>query len=94
VNKVLLAGRLTRDPEMRALASGKHVTHVTCLVSQPLRCEKPIAWNFAAGTSGGLASFDGGLDRGRSLRTRTRPAQSPVRQPPIGQGVADGQAAN
>jgi single-strand DNA-binding protein len=26
VNKVLLAGRLTRDPEMRALASGKHVT--------------------------------------------------------------------
>jgi single-stranded DNA-binding protein len=30
VNKVLLAGRLTRDPEMRALASGKHVTHVTC----------------------------------------------------------------
>jgi single-strand DNA-binding protein len=26
VNKVLLAGRLTRDPEMRALASGKNVT--------------------------------------------------------------------
>jgi single-strand DNA-binding protein len=26
VNKVLLTGRLTRDPEMRALASGKHVT--------------------------------------------------------------------
>jgi single-stranded DNA-binding protein len=26
VNKVILAGRLTRDPEMRALASGKHVT--------------------------------------------------------------------
>jgi len=26
VNKVMLAGRLTRDPEMRALASGKHVT--------------------------------------------------------------------
>ena len=26
MNKVLLAGRLTRDPEMRALASGKHVT--------------------------------------------------------------------
>jgi len=29
VNKVLLAGRLTRDPEMRALASGKHVTQFT-----------------------------------------------------------------
>ncbi|NJD30211.1 MAG: single-stranded DNA-binding protein [Chloroflexi bacterium] len=26
MNKVLLAGRLTRDPEMRALASGKNVT--------------------------------------------------------------------
>jgi single-strand DNA-binding protein len=26
VNRVLLTGRLTRDPEMRALASGKHVT--------------------------------------------------------------------
>lgn len=27
VNKVLLAGRLTRDPEMRSLASGKSVTN-------------------------------------------------------------------
>jgi len=26
VNKVLLTGRLTRDPEMRSLASGKNVT--------------------------------------------------------------------
>jgi len=26
MNKVLLTGRLTRDPEMRSLASGKHVT--------------------------------------------------------------------
>jgi single-strand DNA-binding protein len=26
VNKVLLAGRLTRDPELRATSSGKHVT--------------------------------------------------------------------
>jgi single-strand DNA-binding protein len=26
VNKVLLTGRLTRDPEMRATATGKHVT--------------------------------------------------------------------
>jgi single-stranded DNA-binding protein len=37
VNKVLLAGRLTRDPEMRALASGKHVTQVPCSVHQPAR---------------------------------------------------------
>jgi len=28
-NKVLLTGRLTRDPEMRSLASGKHVTTFT-----------------------------------------------------------------
>jgi Single-strand binding protein family len=37
VNKVLLAGRLTRDPEMRALASGKHVTQFTSLVVQRWR---------------------------------------------------------
>jgi single-strand DNA-binding protein len=29
VNRVLLTGRLTRDPEMRALASGKNVTTFT-----------------------------------------------------------------
>ena len=29
MNKVLLTGRLTRDPEMRSLASGKVVT--TCI---------------------------------------------------------------
>jgi hypothetical protein len=34
LNKVLLAGRLTRDPEMRALASGKHVTQFRRPVSQ------------------------------------------------------------
>ena len=37
VNKVLLTGRLTRDPEMRALASGKHVTQFTCPVVQTMR---------------------------------------------------------
>jgi single-stranded DNA-binding protein len=29
VNKVILTGRLTRDPEMRSLASGKSVTTFT-----------------------------------------------------------------
>ncbi len=29
MNKVLLTGRLTRDPEMRSLASGKNVTTFT-----------------------------------------------------------------
>jgi single-stranded DNA-binding protein len=29
MNKVLLTGRLTRDPEMRSLASGKSVTMFT-----------------------------------------------------------------
>ena len=36
MNKVLLAGRLTRDPEMRALASGKHVTQFSVLVFRGL----------------------------------------------------------
>ena len=34
MNKVLLAGRLTRDPEMRALASGKHVTQFTVATTE------------------------------------------------------------
>jgi single-strand DNA-binding protein len=34
VNKVLLAGRLTRDPEMRALASGNHVTQFSVATTE------------------------------------------------------------
>jgi single-strand DNA-binding protein len=34
VNKVLLTGRLTRDPEMRALASGKHVTQFSVATNE------------------------------------------------------------
>jgi single-strand DNA-binding protein len=34
VNKVLLTGRLTRDPEMRSLASGKNVTTFTIATNE------------------------------------------------------------
>jgi single-strand DNA-binding protein len=34
VNKVLLTGRLTRDPEMRALASGKSVTQFSVATNE------------------------------------------------------------
>jgi single-strand DNA-binding protein len=34
VNKVLLTGRLTRDPEMRALASGKHVAQFSVATTE------------------------------------------------------------
>src|SRR6186713_2341932 len=34
VNKVLLTGRLTRDPEMRSLASGKNVTTFTVATNE------------------------------------------------------------
>ena len=34
MNKVLLTGRLTRDPEMRALASGKHVTTMSVATNE------------------------------------------------------------
>ena len=33
MNKVFLTGRLTRDPEMRSLASGKNVTTVNVSVT-------------------------------------------------------------
>lgn len=34
MNKILLAGRLTRDPEMRALASGKYVTQFSVATTE------------------------------------------------------------
>jgi single-stranded DNA-binding protein len=34
MNKVLLTGRLTRDPELRSLASGKSVTTLTIAMLQ------------------------------------------------------------
>jgi single-strand DNA-binding protein len=34
VNKILLTGRLTRDPEMRALASGKTVTQFSVATNE------------------------------------------------------------
>ena len=34
MNKVLLTGRLTRDPEMRSLASGKNVTTFTVATNE------------------------------------------------------------
>jgi single-strand DNA-binding protein len=34
MNKVLLTGRLTRDPEMRALASGKHVATMSVATNE------------------------------------------------------------
>ena len=35
MNKVLLTGRLTRDPELRVLASGKNVTTFSVAISPP-----------------------------------------------------------
>jgi single-stranded DNA-binding protein len=34
MNKVLLTGRLTRDPELRVLASGKNVTTLSVVMQQ------------------------------------------------------------
>ena len=34
MNKVLLTGRLTRDPEMRSLASGKNVTQFSVATTE------------------------------------------------------------
>jgi len=43
VNKVLLTGRLTRDPEMRSLASGKVVTTFTVASNEYLAAGKEKA---------------------------------------------------
>lgn len=52
MNKVLLTGRLTRDPEMRALASGKHVATFSVATNEYIgngrekaEFHSVIAWN-------------------------------------------------
>jgi single-stranded DNA-binding protein len=43
MNRVLLTGRLTRDPEMRSLASGKVVTTFTVASNEFIRGGKEKA---------------------------------------------------
>jgi single-strand DNA-binding protein len=59
VNKVLLTGRLTRDPEMRSLASGKVVTTFTVASNEFLGAGKEkaeyhpvVAWDRLAEIAG------------------------------------------
>ena len=59
VNKVLLTGRLTRDPEMRSLASGKVVTTFTVASNEFLGAGKEkaeyhniVTWDRLAQTCG------------------------------------------
>ena len=48
MNKVLLTGRLTRDPELRALASGSNVT--TFAVASERQCHQTV------GASAGISN--------------------------------------
>ena len=59
MNKVLLTGRLTRDPEMRSLASGKQVTTFTVASNEFLGAGKEkaefhsvVAWDRLAEIAG------------------------------------------
>ena len=59
MNKVVLTGRLTRDPEMRSLASGKNVTTFTVASNQFLGSGKEkseyhpvVAWDRLAEIAG------------------------------------------
>ena len=45
MNKVLLVGRLTRDPELRTTTSGMAVTRFTVAVSEPYTNRKVIIIN-------------------------------------------------
>ena len=67
MNKVLLTGRLTRDPELRVLASGKNVTTFSVAIIPPLpqRGTRPRrALRSAWFPPGGTGRAPG--DRGRS----------------------------
>src|SRR6187399_684429 len=82
MNRVLLTGRLTRDPEMRVVSNGKNVTHVSLEIYRP---SEPRA-------SHGVNDQDGeqsptGSDSSPRFRRQTSnsPSFSPPRQsiPPL-----------
>ena len=59
MNKVLLTGRLTRDPEMRSLSSGKTVTQFSIATNEYIRQGKEkaeyhniVTWDRLAQTCG------------------------------------------
>lgn len=43
INRVVLAGRLTKDPELRKTQSGKSVTNFTVAVDRPRRKDQEVA---------------------------------------------------
>ncbi len=67
MNKVLLTGRLTRDPEMRSLASGKNVTTVRVAV-----CAIPARRSGCAGRFPWIARLTGVATASVVRRPNTR----------------------
>ena len=59
MNKVLLTGRLTRDPEMRSLASGKNVSTFTVASNEFLGGGKVVAAAEPVRRGGGSAMVVG-----------------------------------
>ena len=90
MNKVLLIGRMTRDPEMRSLASGKNVTTFTIATTEyggegkeKAEYHPIVAWvrrphgrTRVAGTANGLGGGARPRPRapGQSVRARCRPS--------------------
>ena len=57
MNKVILMGRLTRDPDVRATAGEKPMTYTTDIVVE----EQEFAESKAAGNNNGVPFSEGGL---------------------------------
>ena len=73
MNKVLLTGRLTRDPEMRSLASGKNVTTFTVASNEFLGGGKEKAEYHAVVTWDRLAEIAGAyLGKGQQVAIEGR----------------------
>src|SRR4029079_1456930 len=73
MNKVFLTGRLTRDPEMRSLASGKNVTTFTVATNEFIGHGKERAEYHPIGAWDRLAQISGAsLGKGQQIAIEGR----------------------
>jgi hypothetical protein len=85
VNKVLLTGRLTRDPEMRSLASSKNVTTVSVSIDATRHASRAARQTGARPSTGRVTTRSNRTERapGLELLRASRWSRSNPRVPAV-----------